>query len=184
MEVNCAYENGPLFDDYSFWEGSWGVWMLYSCSLGWVDVFRHLGVHMGPILQQQQWIKCFRVPGGSQHNGGSKHISLPRWQFWGLGTPKWTHNLDSTHSKLSRMVRLVPGGLSGPELGQMRRPSWIWENAKVCRRFSQYWKNAYCYECWSLSEAKWNHINTQNSPCFLPTICWTRWHSILLIHHS
>ena len=98
--------------------------MLYSCSLEWVDVFRPLGVHMGPILQEQQWIKCFGVPSGSQHNGGYKYISLPWWQFWGLGTPKWTQNLVSTHSKLSRMVRLVPGGLSGPEIGPTRRPSW------------------------------------------------------------
>ena len=125
LEVNCACENWHLFDDYSFWEGLWGDWMLYPCSLEWVDVFRPLGVHMGPILQEQQWIKCFGVPSGSQHNGGYKYISLPWWQFWGLGTPKWTQNLVSTHSKLSRMVRLVPGGLTGPEIGQIWRPSWI-----------------------------------------------------------
>ena len=99
--------------------------MLYSCSLEWVDVFRPLGVHMGPILQEQQWIKCFGVPSGSQHNGGYKYISLPWWQFWGLGTPKWTQNLVSKHSKLSRMVRVVPRGLSGPEIGQMRRSTWM-----------------------------------------------------------
>ena len=79
--------------------------MLYSCSLEWVDVSRPLGVHMGPILQELQWIKCFGVPGGSQHNGGYKYISLPWWQFWGLGTPKWAQNLVSKHSELSRMVR-------------------------------------------------------------------------------
>ena len=34
-------------------------------------------------------------------------------------------NRVSTHSKLYRMVRVVPGGLSGSILGPMRRPSWI-----------------------------------------------------------
>ena len=128
MEVNCACENGPLFDDYSFWEGFWGVWMLYSCSLGWVDVFRPLGVHMGPILEN--WGGWGQ--GGHQadftREGGHKYVSLPWWQFWYLGTPKWTKNLVSTHSKLSKMVFAIFLGLSGPELGQIRRPSWkIWD---------------------------------------------------------
>ena len=128
MEVNCACENGPLFDDYSFWEGFWGVWMLYSCSMGWVDVFRPLGVHMGPILEN--WGGWGQ--GGHQadftREGGHKYVSLPWWQFWCLGTPKWTKNLVSTHSKLSKMVFAIFLGLSGPELGQMRRPSWkIWD---------------------------------------------------------
>ena len=50
MEVNCACENGPLFDDY-FWEGFWGDKMLYAWSLERVDVFKPLDVYMGPILQ-------------------------------------------------------------------------------------------------------------------------------------
>ena len=102
--------------------------MLYSCSLGWVDVFRPLGVHMGPILEN--WGGWGQ--GGHQadftRGGGHKYVSLPWWQFWCLGTPKWTKNLVSTHSKLSKMVFAIFLGLSGPELGQIRRPSWkIWD---------------------------------------------------------
>ena len=128
LELNCACENGPLFDDYSFWEGLGGDWMLCSCSLEWVDVFRPLGVHMGPILEN--WGGWGQ--GGHQadftREGGHKYVSLPWWQFWCLGTPKWTKNLVSTHSKLSKMVFAIFLGLSGPELGQIRRPSWkIWD---------------------------------------------------------
>ena len=108
--------------------GFWGDGMLYPCSLGWVDVFRPLGVHMGPILEN--WGGWGQ--GGHQadftRGGGHKYVSLLWWQFWCLGTPKWTKNLVSTHSKLSKMVFAIFLGLSGPKLGQIRRPSWkIWD---------------------------------------------------------
>ena len=58
MEVNGACQNWPLSGDYSFWEGCWSDWMVYSCSLWRVDVFRPMGFHMGPGLLDPQWLKC------------------------------------------------------------------------------------------------------------------------------
>ena len=51
--------------------------MLYSGSLERVDVFRPLGVHMGPNLLEPQWLNIFGGQGGNWGEGGYYQVSLP-----------------------------------------------------------------------------------------------------------